>query len=174
MTYTANQMQELVQQEMMNFISQFENQLSTTDDSSLLPSPPPETPPQTIINTPPPVEQGSINSALTAASIQQLITDAINQTIPAPNSHRNNQRNNRNRNNNNRNGSNNNARNNAQKCQAIVDGFPVTYCWSHGVTQNLSHTSATCQRKHDGHKSEATYDNRMGGSDAILSTNNRR
>ena len=51
------------------------------------------------------------------------------------------------------------------KAQALdEDGTPVTYCWTHGVTRNLKHTSCTCIRKADGHKTEATYSNRMGGS----------
>ena len=44
---------------------------------------------------------------------------------------------------------------------------PVTYCWTHGVTKNLRHNSATCVRQAEGHKKEATLNNRMGGSDTI-------
>ena len=49
--------------------------------------------------------------------------------------------------------------------QGTIDGIPVTYCWSHGITANLYHTSATCRRCKTGHKKEATLNNRMGGSD---------
>jgi hypothetical protein len=35
------------------------------------------------------------------------------------------------------------------------------YCWSHGA---CSHTSSTCNNKIDGHKDEATFDNKLGGS----------
>ena len=31
-----------------------------------------------------------------------------------------------------------------------AEGIPITYCWSHGTTRNLSHTSATCSRKKEG------------------------
>ena len=48
--------------------------------------------------------------------------------------------------------------------QGMDSGVPVTYCWSHGITQNLWHNSRTCTRTITGHKNEATYDNKMGGS----------
>jgi hypothetical protein len=38
------------------------------------------------------------------------------------------------------------------------------YCWTHGVTKNPTHTSATCENKATGHKVKATAFNRMGGS----------
>ena len=44
---------------------------------------------------------------------------------------------------------------------------PKSYCWSHGVTRNMDHNSGTCDNQHTGHQSEATLDNRMGGSDCI-------
>lgn len=40
----------------------------------------------------------------------------------------------------------------------------LSYCWSHGTTTNLNHTSQTCNYKKEGHKDEATINNRMGGS----------
>jgi hypothetical protein len=33
---------------------------------------------------------------------------------------------------------------------------PTSYCWSHGTTMNLCHTSNTCNHHADGHKEEAT------------------
>lgn len=59
------------------------------------------------------------------------------------------------------------------KAQALVDGIPVTYCHSHGVTRNLSHNSKTCTHRRDGHKEEATYDNRMGGADGNVNDNRK-
>ena len=44
---------------------------------------------------------------------------------------------------------------------------PKSYCWSHGVTRNMYHNSGTCDNHHTGHQSDATLDNRMGGSDCI-------
>ena len=53
------------------------------------------------------------------------------------------------------------------QAQAHIDGRPVSYCWTHGVTRNLHHSSKSCSRKNEGHKEEATFGNRMGGSDII-------
>lgn len=51
------------------------------------------------------------------------------------------------------------------KAQGLdTDGTPITYCWTHGITRNLKHTSCTCTRQAEGHKTEATFSNRMGGS----------
>ena len=44
---------------------------------------------------------------------------------------------------------------------------PKSYCWSHGITRNMDHNSGTCDNQHMGHQSDATLDNRMGGSDRI-------
>jgi hypothetical protein len=41
---------------------------------------------------------------------------------------------------------------------------PRSYCWTHGFSKNLSHTSMTCIKKHDDHQDEATAANKMGGS----------
>ena len=41
---------------------------------------------------------------------------------------------------------------------------PNNYCWSHGYKLAHSHTSATCINQKEGHKSEATRRNPMGGS----------
>jgi hypothetical protein len=38
------------------------------------------------------------------------------------------------------------------------------YCWTHGITASTNHTSATCNNPADGHKQEATHQNKMGGS----------
>jgi hypothetical protein len=42
-------------------------------------------------------------------------------------------------------------------------GKDITYCHSHGITSNLWHNSKTCKRKREGHKSEATLNNKMDG-----------
>jgi hypothetical protein len=39
-----------------------------------------------------------------------------------------------------------------------------TYCWTHGITTNLSHTSATCSTKSHGHQDDATEENKIGGA----------
>jgi hypothetical protein len=44
----------------------------------------------------------------------------------------------------------------------------VYYCWTHGVGFNKAHTSATCTRKADGHKDDATIDNMMDGNNKVM------
>ena len=41
---------------------------------------------------------------------------------------------------------------------------PNNYCWSHAYKLSHSHTSATFTNKKEGHKSDATRQNPMGGS----------
>lgn len=41
------------------------------------------------------------------------------------------------------------------------------YCWTHGLTTSMAHTSATCERRRDGHQAAATLFHRMNGSDMI-------
>ena len=45
------------------------------------------------------------------------------------------------------------------------NGKTKSYCWTHGVTTNMEHNSGTCDNQHTGNQSDATIDNRMGGSD---------
>jgi hypothetical protein len=49
----------------------------------------------------------------------------------------------------------------------------VYYCWSHGLGTNRNHTSMTCKFPNDGHKTEATFTNRMEGSTKINSSKPR-
>ena len=42
-------------------------------------------------------------------------------------------------------------------------GRVITYFWSHGWTSNLDHNSKKCTRKNEGHKDNATFNNKMGG-----------
>jgi hypothetical protein len=39
-----------------------------------------------------------------------------------------------------------------------------SYCWTHGSSDNISHTSLTCRNKANGHRDEATFRNKLGGS----------
>lgn len=41
------------------------------------------------------------------------------------------------------------------------------YCWTHGLSRNAQHTSASCHGKADAHQDTATLDNRMGGVNKI-------
>jgi hypothetical protein len=131
-TYTANQVQQLIQQELAAFIQHEQAEKENNQ-------PPP----------PPPAQEQA--NAVTAADIQKMIDSAINQSAPPPSNRPLRPRNGRSR--------------QVLKAQALDDGTPVTYCWTHGITSNLRHTSHTCTRKAENHKDEATYDNRMGGSD---------
>jgi hypothetical protein len=38
------------------------------------------------------------------------------------------------------------------------------YCWTHGLSQQAQHTSATCNNKRDGHVDDATAYDRKGGT----------
>eukprot|EP00957_Ditylum_brightwellii_P197364 15036580-Ditylum_brightwellii.AAC.1 len=40
------------------------------------------------------------------------------------------------------------------------------YCWAHGETTGAWHTSRNCRKQKEGHKMEATFYNRMQGSNA--------
>ena len=41
----------------------------------------------------------------------------------------------------------------------------MTYCWTHGRSNNLAHTGETCRNKADGHIDTATWRNKQGGSE---------
>ena len=41
------------------------------------------------------------------------------------------------------------------------------YCWTHGLSMNPNHTSATCNRQAPGHQATATLTNMMGGNNSI-------
>ena len=43
----------------------------------------------------------------------------------------------------------------------------TSYCWTHGTTKNLIHTGFSCKRRAEGHREEATEDNKMGGSTKV-------
>jgi hypothetical protein len=47
------------------------------------------------------------------------------------------------------------------------DGKKMYYCWSHGLSTNPDHTSASCKNPKDGHETEATIFDMRGGSNKI-------
>jgi hypothetical protein len=49
----------------------------------------------------------------------------------------------------------------------VSNGIPLFYCWSHGLSKNLEHTSPTCINPKEGHCRDATIDNRLGGVNKI-------
>lgn len=54
------------------------------------------------------------------------------------------------------------------------DGVRMYYCWTHGLGTNSNHTSASCQRKAEGHQDDATVTNMQGGNNTIMSGRSRR
>lgn len=51
--------------------------------------------------------------------------------------------------------------------QATAQQAPTSvyyYCWTHGTTKNPRHTSKTCNDRREGHKEDATAENKQGGS----------
>jgi hypothetical protein len=53
------------------------------------------------------------------------------------------------------------------------EGGPLTYCWTHGLSNNVEHTSETCQRRSPGHLEAATATNRLGGSERVWTGRSR-
>ena len=53
-------------------------------------------------------------------------------------------------------------------------GLDMAYCWTHGLSTNLDHTSATCNKKATGHVNTATADNMQGGNNTIRRKNGER
>ena len=52
--------------------------------------------------------------------------------------------------------------------------IPVSYCWSHGTSSNIAHTSATCCSKLNGHQYAATETNKLGGSTQVWLASDRK
>lgn len=50
---------------------------------------------------------------------------------------------------------------------AVAVSDATSYCWTHGTSKNVNHTSSTCKNKSDGHKDDATSSNKMKGSDKV-------
>jgi hypothetical protein len=57
--------------------------------------------------------------------------------------------------------------------KVIVGDQVMYYCWSHGLGWNPEHTSASCKRKKEGHKDDATVKNLKGGCNTIMSAPHR-
>ena len=62
------------------------------------------------------------------------------------------------------------------KSHAITtnDGVTMYYCWTHGLSTNKEHTSATCQNKAPGHCNDATVTNMQGGCNIIREARGRQ
>ena len=55
-----------------------------------------------------------------------------------------------------------------------VEGGKMYYCWSHGLSPNRKHTSATCLNKAAGHRDDATAFRMHGGNNTIATGRPRR
>lgn len=55
-----------------------------------------------------------------------------------------------------------------------VEGGKLYYCWTHGLSPNRNHTSATCLHKADGHRDDATAFRMHGGNNTISTGRARR
>jgi hypothetical protein len=134
--YSANQVSEMMQAQFQSFLEQMEADKE---------------------NQPPPLTDEYCREASANAITAEDIEKMIKKHLPGNNGGG--------RNNNNRTNSNRATTKEPPKAQALdTDGTPVTYCWTHGITRNLKHTSGTCTRQAEGHKTDATYSKRMGGS----------
>lgn len=129
--YSANKMEQLIQQRVQAEMSALLNSISQEED---------EAPPLTE-ETPAPASAQAANATVTLDAIAKLIDAKLKTAKINPTS------------------------TTQPRPQGTIDGIPVTYCWSHGITANLFHNSKTCRRCKEGHKKEATLNNRMGGSD---------
>lgn len=136
-TFTANQVQEILHNEISSFL---------------------QPPSDEIPSTTPTV---SANASVTIDDVRRMIAKSLSASTPTQSTNRSN-----------RNGApGTSPPRPPTMCQALVDGVPVSYCWTHGVTRNLKHSSATCKHKSEGHQDDATYYCRKGGCQTILGQN---
>ena len=147
-TYTANQVEYIVRAQLEAMVApaaQYEASTATN---------PTINPPEQYAND------------LAASNVHNIFS----KLLAAQGNHTNNyDRNRNNRNNsNNHNGPNNCTDANNHKALPTIQGYdevgaPVSYCYTHGVTKKLRHSSATCSRKYKENKDTATLANKMGG-----------
>ena len=145
-TYTANQVQQIFRDELANLLTQEPTESDPTPSTTVTEN--------SSLSTATPA---SANAALTAEDIRRIVSETIAaQTTPT----------------NTNNGRWGNPGDRPPRpplvAQGLLRGKPVSYCWTHGVTSNLRHTSATCRRKATGHKDDATFNDRKGGAESSL------
>ena len=58
--------------------------------------------------------------------------------------------------------------------QKTKDAKSKCYCWTHGRTRRMDHTSATCNFPKIGHQVGATFGEKMGGSEKWCEEDNAR
>ena len=137
-TYTANQVQQILHDELSTILGSY----APTDPTSADAPPQPEPVPVTA------------NAAITIEDVRRVIQETLSTQTPSQPSVRTTNP--------------THPPRSPLVAQGFLRGKPVSYCWTHGVTSNLRHTSASCRRKATGHKDEATFSNRMGGTQSSL------
>ena len=140
-TYTANQVQQILHDELSTILG------SNAPPDTLSPDDPPPLDP----------DSGAANAAITIDDVRRVIQETL--ASATPNQSRS------------RTTTPSRPPHTPLVGQGFLRGKPVSYCWTHGVTSNLRHTSSSCRRKATGHKDAATFSNRMGGSQSSLVPN---
>ena len=51
------------------------------------------------------------------------------------------------------------------KNRSHTGNWTLSYCWTHGLSDNLADSGDTCKNKIEGHVDIVTWKNKMGGSD---------
>jgi len=136
-TYTANQVQQILHDELSTILG------SNAPPDTLSPDDPPPFDP----------DSGAANAAITIDDVRRVIQETLASATPHQSRSRT------------------TTPSTPLVGQGFLRGKPVSYCWTHGVTSNLRHTSSSCRRKATGHKNAATFSNRMGGSQSSLVPN---
>ena len=154
-TYTANRVEEIVREQ----ISQLIAPAAAHEEAQAMAE---------ALAAATETHQASAN-ALTTENVRQIVSELLSNQNNN-NRNRNGNRNRNNNNNNNNNSNNNNRNNNTTATVPTIqgtdeEGNSVSYCYTHGITRNLRHSSATCNRKCADHKDAATLTNKMGGSE---------
>ena len=134
------------------------NELVDSINSLSTVTPPTEIVPPTL---PPTIEE--TNQQMNASTRQQDIIDAIKQLQQQMITLNTNHGSNNNNYNNGNNGGTGARRTGGRYSRTNTS----KYCWSHG---GCAHSSSECNAKKEGHKNNATFDNKMGGSTSFCGT----
>ena len=154
--YSANVIQDLIHNEINNIIAEH-----------TIEEPPQSKPAVPFLPIAP--SQESANASLTIDQVCTLLQELMPQQQSQQRTRSNGNCTSLPRINNNRcSSTNNNTRGGAGGPQIAqgydANGTAVSYCWTHGITTNLNHTSHTCTRQSEGHKHGATFAHHMNGS----------
>eukprot|EP00978_Attheya_sp_CCMP212_P010059 scaffold24108_cov43-Attheya_sp.AAC.1 len=62
----------------------------------------------------------------------------------------------------------------AARRPAVLPLAEMGYCWTHGYSGNLGHTSISCVNRAEGHQQNATHEDQMTGNSRIWTRADRR